>query len=378
MISYSQCWEDAEVLIGALKPSPHDTVLSVTSGGCNTLALAASGVSTVYSIDKNSEQNYLLELKLKAIQTLDNEMLLEFLGYKKSSKREELYNRISHNLTSEAKNYWDKNGKAIGIGIAHCGKFEKYLRVFQRYILPLVHTKKRVAQLLNPKGSAEQQIFYDTRWNTSRWRLMFRVFFSRFVMSRSGRSPEMFTHSQNISASQLYFKRTERALYSEPVKDNFFLSYTLLGSQSELLPYYLHKLRNKNSINLQNIKILDADILSFLKGMPNESIDKFNLSDIFEPLDIETTNKVFYEIIRTAKPNARLIFWNNLVSRDIPETLKPIFKRDLETESKLREIDRVFFYEKFYVYEAWKTGDGRLKTGDRRRKTEDRRQETED
>ncbi len=346
------------MVIGALKPNPNDTILSVTSGGCNSLALATFGVSSIYAIDKKPEQNYLLELKQKAIQNLNYTELIEFLGYAQSSRREDLYRRIASRLSDEARKYWDSNGKAISHGVAHCGKFERYLHVFHRCLLPLIHTHKRVKQLLYPRGLAEQQVYYDTHWNTPRWRLMFRIFFSRFVMSRSGRSPEMFSHSQDISASELYFLRTERALYSGPLRDNFYLSYALLGSQTDLLPYYLHQQKANQAGTFNNLSIYNADILSFLRGMPDASIDKYNLSDIFEPLDIATTNQIFNEILRTAKPRARIIFWNNLVHRDIPQSLKQYFYQDIETEARLREVDRVFFYERFYVYEVREEEDG--------------------
>lgn len=347
------------MVIESLKPSPIDTVLSVTSGGCNSLALATCGVSAIYAIDKKPEQNYLLELKLKAIQHLNYSEVVEFLGYAHSFRREDYYKRIAPNLSDDARKYWDSNGKAIWHGIAHCGKFERYLHVFHRCLLPLIHSHKRVKQLLYPRGMAEQQIFYDTKWNTTRWRLMFRLFFSRFVMSRSGRSPEMFSQSQDISASDLYFLRTERALYSGPVRDNFYLSYALLGNQTDLLPYYLHQQRSVQIGAFNSLSIYSTDMLSFLKGLPDASIDKYNLSDIFEPLDVETTNQIFIEILRTAKPNARLIFWNNLVHRDIPQNLKQYFHQDTEIEARLREKDRVFFYERFYVYELESLGVGK-------------------
>ena len=38
-ISYSQCWEDPDVLIEGLNISEKDTVLSIASGGDNTFAM---------------------------------------------------------------------------------------------------------------------------------------------------------------------------------------------------------------------------------------------------------------------------------------------------------------------------------------------------
>ena len=70
-IKYSQCWEDAEILLKALKINKNDKVVSITSGGDNTLSLITNNPSEIYAVDSNFAQNYLMELKLKAIQNLD-------------------------------------------------------------------------------------------------------------------------------------------------------------------------------------------------------------------------------------------------------------------------------------------------------------------
>lgn len=350
MIGYSQCWEDAELMIKALQINPLDRVLSITSGGCNALALALCGVESVYSVDQKLEQNYLLELKLAAIQNLDYHQVLEFLGYRPCSQRDEFYRLIRANLSEQAQKYWDENIKSIEKGVVHCGKFEKYLWAFRSIVLPLVHRKWKVKTLLSLTDCNEQAEFYNSYWNTSRWRLMFSIFFSRFVMSRRGRSREMFAHSQGLPAAQLFFIRTEQALKFGPVANNFYLSYVLLGTQSQLLPLYLHEESLAKSKLFQNLRIENSDILSFLKTQPDESISKFNLSDIFEPIDQQTANLIFAEILRTSKSDARIIFWNNLVHRDVPDYLSKFFVRETDTENELRKNDRVFFYDKFFIY----------------------------
>jgi S-adenosylmethionine-diacylglycerol 3-amino-3-carboxypropyl transferase len=350
MISYSQCWEDAEVTTKALTPKENDTILSVTSGGCNALALASSNARMIFSIDSNPEQNFLLELKFAAIKHLNLDDAIRLLGYRSCSKRMELFQTIEPTISTEAQLYWEKNREDIKHGVVHSGKFERYLWTFRNFVLPLVHNKKRVNTLLNPTDEKQQCKFYDTQWNTRRWRMLFNLFFSRKVMSGNGRSKEMFSHSHSVPTAKLFFMRAENGLKFGRVTNNFYLSYVLHGKKSKLMPYYLNQdlvisLKTKNNLNIQN-----TDILTFLSQMPDQSIDKFNLSDIFEPLSIEKSNAIFAEIARTAKPGARLIFWNNLVSRNIPSNLQGVFERDIDAENDLRKIDRVFFYDRFYVY----------------------------
>lgn len=51
----------------------NDTVLTLTSGGCNALNLLLHGAGHVVSVDCNPAQSSLLELKAVAIQQLEFE-----------------------------------------------------------------------------------------------------------------------------------------------------------------------------------------------------------------------------------------------------------------------------------------------------------------
>ncbi len=43
IIRYAQVWEDADILVAALRPKASDTVVSIASAGDNALALLAEG-----------------------------------------------------------------------------------------------------------------------------------------------------------------------------------------------------------------------------------------------------------------------------------------------------------------------------------------------
>ena len=55
-------------------------------------------------------------------------------------------------------------------------------------VLPLVHSRPMVERLLQGGTRPEREEFYHNKWDTWRWQLMFRIFFSRFVMGRMGRA----------------------------------------------------------------------------------------------------------------------------------------------------------------------------------------------
>jgi len=69
-VVYSNVWEDPELNRQALQVKPGQSVLSITSGGCNSLCLLLEDPSWVVSIDLNPAQLAMLELKRAAMAGL--------------------------------------------------------------------------------------------------------------------------------------------------------------------------------------------------------------------------------------------------------------------------------------------------------------------
>ena len=63
---YNTCWEDPAVDRQALRLTPADRMLVITSAGCNVLDYALAGVERIDAVDANPRQTALLELKLAA------------------------------------------------------------------------------------------------------------------------------------------------------------------------------------------------------------------------------------------------------------------------------------------------------------------------
>ena len=123
IINYSQCWEDPEVLLEALEINPTDNVLSITSGGDNTMALLLNKPQKITSVDFIPGQNYLLELKLAAVKGLTYEEYISFLGVTTSSNRRSLFLKIKPRLSPETALFWSNRYSAIEKGIIHSGRF---------------------------------------------------------------------------------------------------------------------------------------------------------------------------------------------------------------------------------------------------------------
>src|SRR5262245_30023650 len=69
-IRYAQVWEDADILVPALRPKKGDTVVSISSAGDNALALLAEGPERVIAVDLNPAQLACLRLRISAYKHL--------------------------------------------------------------------------------------------------------------------------------------------------------------------------------------------------------------------------------------------------------------------------------------------------------------------
>ena len=65
---FSLSWKDPNSDREALRILPTDVLLTITSGGCNTLGFLLQNPQILYSVDINPSQAYLLEVKIAAMR----------------------------------------------------------------------------------------------------------------------------------------------------------------------------------------------------------------------------------------------------------------------------------------------------------------------
>lgn len=351
IIRYANCWEDADVLCSALEPTPTKRVLSIASAGDNALALLAEGCEVV-AVDLSPAQLACVELRVAALHKLEHAEVLAFLGFTPSTTRARIYSELANSLSAGARRFWDQHQKVVDEGIIHGGKFEDYFRKFRTKVLPLVHSRARVEELLRERSAVERRVFYDRRWNTWRWRLLFRVFFSRFVMGRLGRDPEFFRYVEGSVAERI-LERTEYALTELPAHANPYLTYILTGSFRDALPRYLRPDGFENlRAGLGRLTLFQGTIEDAAKRFGSTGFDGFNLSDIFEYLDETTCEEIFDQLLAVANPGARLAYWNMLVPRQRPQRLAKRIRPLVELSEEQFAKDLAFFYSRFVVEEV--------------------------
>ena len=349
LIRYSQVWEDADLLIEALAIKEHDIVLSIASAGDNAFALLAQNPAKVYAVDLSFAQIACCELRKAMYRQLSHREHLLFGGVISGDMdMVAMFNKLD--LPTEVREYWEHNIELIKNGFMSQGKFEQYFGLFREKALPLVHTRRRVAELLTPKSDEGRRLFYDRVWNNLRWKMMFRIFFSRFIMGRFGRDKEFFKYVEGSVADRI-LSRAKHALSVLDTSQNPYLHYILNGGYTTAFPYSLRE-ENYDNIrnNLDKIEFRKISIEQFIAEFDG-TVSAFNLSDIFEYMTQGGMDTLYETMLRKTGAGARFAYWNMLAPRKCSAALCKEY--GVETDEGYNEQyllkDKAFFYNKFYL-----------------------------
>ena len=356
IIRYSQCWEDTDILLEGLDIKENNICLSIGSAGDNSFSMLTKNPSVVYAIDLSKSQIYLIELKKVMYKYLSYEEFIFFIGnpdkniINEIEKRVEIYNRYSKYLENEVKEYWDLNIKDIGIGVMHIGKFEKFFKIIREKIIPIIHRKKTVDQLLEKKSYDERKTFFEKKWETIRWKILLKIFFNRSFIGKKGRDPEFFKYvDSKVKISEHVNNRMKSAVVTQDPSENSYLQYILKGYYYDKLPFAYRK-ENFEIIknNIDKIICINKTIEEFLRNSQYK-IDCFNLSDIFEYMPEKNYIDLYKNIIVSSSDNSRVCYWNLFVTRKNHIKLMDKVNYLKEKSKDLYEKDKTFFYSDFIV-----------------------------
>ncbi len=338
-LRYANCWEDADVLLAGLNIQSTDKIISVASAGDNTFSILSKSPKKVVAVDINTVQLFLTELKKACFLTLTHAEFLAFLGFNTSTNRLHLFQKVQPQLSMQALNHWEANFKQIENGIIHQGKFENYFKLFRTKVLPLIHSTKKINKLFALKSSNEQAQFYNSKWNTWRWRLLFNFFFSKTMMAKFGRDKSLFNEVE-VSVKDFVFGQTEKEVATLKCQTNYFLHYILKGNFGTQLPHYARP------ENFEAIKS-NCHKLEFRIGLienvltKNDRFDKFNLSNIFEYISTTEFKVLSKTLENHSNQKAILVNWSLMVKRNIIEVNSNFIEL---SNSNLKTIDHGFFY----------------------------------
>jgi S-adenosylmethionine-diacylglycerol 3-amino-3-carboxypropyl transferase len=351
-IRYAQCWEDADVLLQAMAVGTGATCLSIASAGDNTLALAGAGVKRVIAVDMNPAQVACLELRMAACRALCHAEFLALMGQGEHPDRVGLYGRCAPYLPAASRAFWDGRIPLIRHGIGQAGRFERFLRVFRRVILPVVVGRRHVDRVFELESRQERKAHYERHWNKPRFRTLCRYFFGRASLGRFGRDPE-FTRYADEPVWQSLQRRIPQALVVQDPRRNPYLQWILKGRYETALPW-AWRAENYDRIraNLDAIEIRCEPLESVLASLPANTLDGCNLSDIFEYMSDVDYHALLRQLTRAGAPGARLVYWNVVVSRSRPCAMADRLQPLRALAESLHTADKAFFYRDLVIEEV--------------------------
>jgi S-adenosylmethionine-diacylglycerol 3-amino-3-carboxypropyl transferase len=358
-IRYSQCWEDPDILTEALEVTPEDDVISIASGGDNTFALLLNHPRSLTAVDLNPAQIFLMELKIRAMQVFEYDDFVSFIGATPCRDRDRLYSYIRLSLSDRARSYWDKQAGSIDKGIIHCGKFENYFSIFRQTVLPLIHTKKNIRELMGASSVEKQRIIYEEVWDNRRWQRLFRIFFGKFLLGRLGRDPSFFEYIALDDVAAELLRRTRCGLTEIPIQDNFFVEYILTGQYRNLRKAHPY-LKESNFQFLKEhageIRLVCGGLKEHLTNLQVGAVSKLNLSDIFEYMSDGTFEMTLREALRVSREGSKLAYWTLFVPRFAPPALVEQMALCPPVSEELSSVGRTFFYGSFCLWTVVRGG----------------------
>ena len=366
-IVFNMSWEDPEMDRRAFNLTSDDTVISISSAGCNPLNFLCQGPKKLISIDGNPAQNAILELKLAAIRTLDHATFFDIFAARNPSVITAVYRgKLRPHLSPRSQRFWDENLWMAARGLYNFGRMGMFCRILRRFLSMLGIKQKHVDALFELRSLEEQRQWYLTFAAPKLWGPWSR----RFVMFRpllylSGVHPEQYRLVNGRHDMYEYVKeRVEYALTQVPIYDNYFLSQAVTGRfrGNRVPPYLLAENFETLRSGLDRVVVVNGWLGPFLDTQPAGSITKFNLLDIFDWMTPAMFEGTLKSVLRAAAPGATMIYRSGSYALDPPASILEHVERHDELARQLFASDRSATYGSFYILTVKSGPDGRFRT----------------
>lgn len=368
---YNTCWEDPAVDRQALNLGPEDTVLVITSAGCNALDYALQGPRKIYTVDANPRQNALLELKIAGIKKLDFDDFFAFFGEGIHPDAHTLYHQhLRAELSEFAKDYWDRR---ISWFNSRQGSFYFHglagfvARGFRTYFKLRPQLARPITKLFAAKSLGFQRKIYDKFISRELWTPVINWVLNRqLTMSLLGvpHPQRRLVQSQHPGGVSGFIREAIEYVFRHlPVHDNYFWRVYLTGSYTrDCCPSYL-KEEGFNALKgglVECIETHTCTVTEYLNA-GNEPISRFVLLDHMDWMSCYYPEALIEEwdaILKRAAPSARILFRSAHANppfldwlRVGPERLRLTEVAEFETElaARLQQEDRVHTYAGFSI-----------------------------
>lgn len=314
-LNYTLSNEDTQIEFNLL-PDKVETVFSIAGSGARCLPLIAKNPAEIHIVDMSPAQIHLCELRYQAVQALNYDEWLFFMGYRgglqngnlTEDSRLELFEKIK--LSSETYNYWTerKDGwKARGFVLL--GRWERHFQklgmIFRDYL------QCDFSEIFQAQSLQEQIDLYHQEWPHKRWKSFLRILASEYVFNKYLYKGHFSGTSENRTDKrppyQLVTEEFERVFTTQLARKNYFMQTLFLGSirHEEGLPFEAHE-NIFNQVKSSKTK-LHYHCGNLLDHLPARAYDFISLSDTISYLPVNEATNVLQNLHPQTAPGARVV-----------------------------------------------------------------------
>ena len=370
---YVTCWEDPRLDRIAMNLTSDDTVLVLTSAGCNVLDYALDSPKHIHAIDMNPRQNALLELKIAGIRSLDFPHFFQLFGEGHLPNFDRVYHqKIRDFLSPFAQQYWDSNGSRFFSEqrpLFFRGTTGLFARLIKFYIDRIVQLRDDFNALLEAKNIEQQQQIYYERIGQKFWQdcihYLMNTDLTLWMLGVPRQQRQQMERYLDNGVAEFVKDRCQKVFTQIPIWDNYFWRVFISGKYTETCcPEYL-KPENFQLLKaglVDCISIHTETVTQFLHNTKSR-ISHFVLLDHMDWLSnykYSALQQEWQAIVNQAQTKARILFrsggfrveYVDPIPVDIqgkPCHLGELLQYQRELAHQLHQKDRVHTYGSFYI-----------------------------
>jgi S-adenosylmethionine-diacylglycerol 3-amino-3-carboxypropyl transferase len=365
---YPQIWEDPVVDLEALRLGPGEHLVAIASGGCNILSYLTAAPVRITAIDLNPAHIALTRLKLAAARHLpDYSAFHRFFAEADANANITAYfEHIRPHLDEKTRRYWESRN-AIGRRRIAYFRSNLYRHGLLGTFIGASHLVARMhgrnpRKLLSARSREEQRRIFESelaplfdkrhiRWLVDRPSALFGL----------GIPPSQFKALKGNEShmAKVLRNRLKRLACDFDLADNYF-AWQAFGRRyasggSGPLPPYLQR-ANFETLRARatSVEVEHRSLTEYLAAEPAATVDGFVLLDAQDWMTDEQLTALWHEIVRSARPGARVIFRtageDTILPGRVPDEILARFSYDPETSRRLTLEDRSSIYGGFHLY----------------------------
>lgn len=359
---YTILFEDNEPDLEFLALGPADRVLSIAGAGCGVAAMLAYHPERIDAVDFNRHHLAITALKVEALRRLEGyEDLHALLAVGRHPRARELIAGLAERLPEGLANYWLRRWRMFARGFYRHGVNRRNSRLLQ-LLWPLDADFLKTLSRAGPPA---------VRAETMRSEL--RNCLLRPLPAALVRSPVA------LLGAGINYTQRERNLRAAGVDDvvlgviefasrlattnldtNWIAWHLTTGEfnrdEPTCLPLYLRpEFHRRAQGSTTEVRFHHGSLFDELSSAPAASWSHFCLSDVVDWLDAEQRRTLFTEVLRTARPAARVVC-RSVEDVDVTQGtgLEGAFRLVEPFSSSASERERSRLYRRLNCYEVVK------------------------